>query len=214
MWNLMLLLRTKRWNVWCNMKQIAATRHSNAHLWAGSWTLIWSASSWRTATHSNKCSRMQPQSSSHYPPAQENAWSGEYASSKNLHDWQQQSVTWVHRSTADQRAPSALLTGQTPHPHQKAKWSAWNRPCIRFSWTQSFSSSLPVSSLPWLPRKWQAQNNWSKWLAAANQCCLSTPKNELQAMWTYWLLLRELYHAHIISSGTEPWWREKCWSIP
>ena len=33
-----------------------------------------------------KWSRMQPQSSSHYPPAQENAWSGEYASSKNLHD--------------------------------------------------------------------------------------------------------------------------------
>ena len=44
------------------MKQIAATRHSNDHLWAGPWTLIWSASSWRTAAHSNKCSRMQPQS--------------------------------------------------------------------------------------------------------------------------------------------------------
>ena len=117
------------------MKQIAATRHSSDHLWAGPWTLIWSASSWRTAAHSNKCSRMQPQSSSHYPPAQENAWSGEYAFSKNLHDRQQQSVTSVHRSTADQRAPSALLTGQTPHPHQKVKWRAWNRPCIRFSWT-------------------------------------------------------------------------------
>ena len=52
------------------MKQIAATCHSNDHLWAGPWTLIWSASSWRTAAaHSNKCSRMQPQSSSHYPPA-------------------------------------------------------------------------------------------------------------------------------------------------
>ena len=65
---------------------------------------------------------MQPQSSSHYPPAQENAWSGEYASSKTLHDRQQQSVTSsVHRSTADQRAPSALLTGQTPHP-QTPTW--------------------------------------------------------------------------------------------
>ena len=62
------------------MKQIAATRHSNDHLWTGPWTLIWSASSWRTAAHSIKCSRKQPQSSSHYLPAQENAWSGEYAS--------------------------------------------------------------------------------------------------------------------------------------
>ena len=42
------------------------------------------------------------------------------------------------------------------------------------------------------PWKWQAQSNWSKWLAAANQCCLSTPKNELQATPTYWLLLCEL----------------------
>ena len=57
---------------------------------------------------------------------------------------------------------------------------------------QSFSSSLPVSSLPWLPQKWQAQSNWRKWLGAANQCCLSTPKNELQATRTHWLLLREL----------------------
>ena len=52
------------------MKQIVATRHSNDHPWAGPWTFIWSASSWRTAAHSKKCSRMQPQSSSHYPPAQ------------------------------------------------------------------------------------------------------------------------------------------------
>ena len=198
------------------MKQIAATCHSNDHLWAGPWTFIWSASSLRTAAHSSKCSRMQPQSSSHYPPAQENAWSGEYASSKNLHDRQQQSMTSVHRSTVDQRAPSALLTGQTPHPHQKVKRRSEELEIVIVldSPKQSFSSSLPVSSLPWLPRKWQAQSNWSKWLAAVNQCCLSTPKNELQATRTYWLLLRELQHAHIISSGTEPWWREKCWAIP
>ena len=173
------------------MKQIAATRHSNDHLWAGPWTLIWSASSWRTAAHSHKCSRMQPQSSWHYPPAQENAWSGEYASSKNLHDRQQQSVTSVHRSTADQRAPSALLTRQTLHPHQKAN-EELEIVLVFDSPEQPLSSSLPVSSLPRLPRKWQAQSNWSKWLTAANQCCLSTPKNELQATRTYWLLLREL----------------------
>ena len=199
------------------MKQIAATRHSNDHLWAGPWTLIWSASTWRTAAHSNKCSRMQPQSSSHYPSAQENAWSGEYASSKNVHDRQQQSVTWVHRSTADQRAPSALLTGQTPHPHEKAKWRAWNRPCIpegqrNVHWTLPAAEWQCPHAL--IPRKWQAQSNWSKWLAAANQCCLSTPKNELQATRTYWLLLTwALTRPHNFK-----WHRAmvegKCWAIP
>ena len=171
------------------MKQIAATRHSNDHLWAGPWTLIWSASSWRTVDHSNKWSRMQPQSSSHYLPAQENAWSGEYASSKNLHDRQQQSVTSVHWSTADQRAPSALLTGQTPHPHQKAKWRAWNRPCIQFSWTIFLFFAAMVTS------EVTSAEQLKQVTAAANQCCLSTPKNEwneLQATRTYWLLLREL----------------------
>ena len=64
---------------------------------------------------------MQPQSSSHYLPAQENACSGECASSKNLHDRQQQSVTSAHRSTTDQRAPSVLLTEQTPHSTSKGE---------------------------------------------------------------------------------------------
>ena len=180
------------------MKQIEATRHSNDYLWAGPWTLIWSASSWRTAAHSNKCSRMQPQSSSHYPPAQKNAWSGECASSKNLHDWQQQSVTSVHRDQINEsRSTSSICTsdGQTPHPHQKAKWRAWNRPCIPEG-QRDVHWTLPAAEWQFphalIPRKWQAQSNWSKWLAAAIQCCLSTPKNELQATRTYSLLLREL----------------------
>ena len=53
-----------------------------------SWTLDFDLVSFilENSCSQQKCSQMQPQSSSHYPPVQGNAWSGEYASSKNLHD--------------------------------------------------------------------------------------------------------------------------------
>ena len=62
MWNLMLLLRTKRWNACLQQTEYRfSSIHviANDHLWAGPWTLIWSASSWRTAllSSSSKCSR-------------------------------------------------------------------------------------------------------------------------------------------------------------
>ena len=132
------------------MKQIAATRHSNDHLWAGPWTLIWSASSWRTAAHSNnKCSRMQPQSSSHYPPIHQprkTLGRENMLPPKNLHDRQQQSVTLVHWSTADLNELHLHFSRGRLHIHIKRRSEELEIVLVFDFPEQSFSSLLPVSS--------------------------------------------------------------------
>ena len=166
------------------MKQIAATNHSNG-LWFGRPHL---GEQLLTAISGAKCSH-SPHGIIHQPRktlGRENMLPPKMCMTDS-------SKAWLEFIGALQinKLHLHFWRGRL-HIHIKRRNEELEIVLVFDSPEQSFSSSLPVSSLPWLPRKWQAQSNWSKWLAAANQCCLSTPKNELQAMRTYWLLLREL----------------------
>ena len=159
MWNLMLLLRTKRWNVWCNRwnrQQQHVIPMTICELGPGLWFgQLHPGEELLTAISAAECSH-SPHRIIHQPRktlGRENMLPPKICMTDSSKVWLQFiGALWIKELHLH------FWRGRL-HIHIKRRSEELEIVLVFDSPEQSFSSSLPVSSLPvsslpWLPRKW------------------------------------------------------------